>query len=177
MPQLRHSRTTFAASPSLDLSSLPAMPTLQTLVLRNLPPTVTGVDRLSSALPELKELTIGAEGLVKPDGDLLIPSVECLTIESPVLPQWIEFPQTLRWLSLHVPDASLDRLQALISACPEQLDSLGLRGHACIGCAVLGPRALSTADLSRCRRHPHHGGALQRFADQRPGLRYLPKSV
>jgi len=175
LPRLRHLRARLGDASRLDFSSLPVMPTLESLTVHFLPPSVENVARLTAALPRLKELALGSSRRPHSDGEVVIPSVERLTVDFPDLPTWISMPQSLRWLAVHAPNATDADLRRALSGCPEELDSLGLRGTP-VSDALF-------ADLERFQHLKYLDAvdtritkeALRRFAERRPGFKCWPK--
>lgn len=149
--------------------------TLEGLSLQRLPLSLLGVESLARAAPRLRDLVLGSRGRAESNTELIVPTVEHLTIEFPTVPLWIGMPQSLRWLSVHAPEATDADLRRILSACPEDLDSLGLRGTP-VSDALLG-------DLGRFARLKYVDAvdtkitreALQRVGDGRPGFKCLPR--
>lgn len=174
VPQLRHLRATLAPAPALDLTALPALRQLETLVLRNLPPALVGVARLAETIPRLRELTLAARQPVTTDSGMQLPAIERLTLELAELPSWLRIPASLGSLTVRMQAATDDALRGLLLACPEGLNSLGLRG------------TLATDVLfDDLQRFPSLGYldavdtritklALRRFAEQRTGFKCWP---
>ncbi len=175
LPRLRHLRAGLRGSGTVDLSNLAGVEALETLALRSLPSALLGVGRLARAAPRLRELTIGSQELTHSDTELVVPTVERLTIAFPTVPLWVGMPQSLRWLSVHAPEAADADVRRILSACPEDLDSVGLRGTPVSDAlfADLGRFArLRYVDAVNTSITPQ---ALHRFGDGRPGFDCWPR--
>lgn len=173
-PRLRHLRVHLAGVPELDLSGAALIPTLDSLALYALPPKLTSIATLVASAPNLRDLTLGAGSIVAANGTLAFAGLEKLTLRLPVSPAWLVLPKTLRGLELHAPSATDDDVTRTLSACPNTMVSLSLRGTPVsdvIFEALEDWPSLEYLDLvdTRITR-----AALEGFTARRPGLRHFP---
>lgn len=174
LPRLTHLRTELGASERLDLGTLPRLASLETFALKHLPGELTGVDRLATALPCLRELWLASDRTPHAETDLRMPKLTRLKLELPDVPHWVAMPQALRDLSLHAAAATDDDVCRVLAACPDRLERVDLRGSP-VSDRVLaalarfpGLRTLGAIDTRIDRE------ALWRFAAQRRDLRCWP---
>jgi hypothetical protein len=165
----------FGRIPELSLADLPVLAELETLAMSFLPPHLQSVTRLVDAAPRLKELTLGSTSRTHADGELAFRRLEHLTLEFPSIPPWITMPTSLRWLSLHAPEATDVDVRRTLASCPETLESLGLRGTPAsdeVLDELVRLRALSYIDAVDTRLTV---GALRRLAETRPRFKCWPR--
>ncbi|MFY0532195.1 hypothetical protein [Nannocystis pusilla] len=86
------------------------------------------MERLTQALPRLKELWLCSEHAPRADAVLRAPEVERLTLELADVPCWVEMPRALRSLRLRAPGATDDEVCRVLAACPDRLEWVDLRG-------------------------------------------------
>lgn len=175
LPRLRHLRAQLRGMPELDLAGLPSLPTLRTLSLLGLPGRVRSLARLSVAAPHLEDLTLGGAVELEVDGVVSFETLEHLTLAFPRIPRWTCAPKSLRSLSMETPGATDADVAAVLSACPDTLESVQLRAP-----HVTEALLAEMEWMPRLRRLDVVGTripveALERFAARRPGLSHFPR--
>ncbi len=171
-PSLRHLRMQVTSS-TLTFRHLPAAPVLECVSLDGNLSTLDAIDRCAVA-----ELRIANRSA--PRADARVPSARLrkLTLDLPVVPDWVDRLPALRELGLHVRDANDEAIaSALQRIAPDELETLSMRGTPltrAIFSSLQRFRALNYVDLVDSRVTVDE---LETFAASRPGLRHHPRRV
>jgi hypothetical protein len=91
------------------------------------------------------------------------------------VPSWVQMPPSLRWLSLHAPEATDDEVRRTLASCPKELESLGLRGTPVSDEALVELERLSAVNYIDAVDTRMSIAALTRVADGRPGFKCWPR--
>lgn len=174
-PRLRHFRARFGGVDELSLANLPVIESLETVSMTFLPSRLSHAATLVKAGPNLRELTLGSRVRTMSTESVAFDKLERLTLEFPRVPSWVRMPKSLRSLSLHAKETTDAEVTSALSACPDDLEDVGLRGT-----------PVSDAILDELARHPAFKyldavdtritmTALERLASRIPGFKCFPR--
>ena len=175
LPKLRIVRARFGEIDEVDLSPIPLLETLTTLSLTFLPPRLAHAARLSEALPNLRELTLGSTCRTESAERIDIRALDQLTLEMPALPSWVATPEKLRWLTLHVAETTDPEVRAVLSVCREAIENLGLRRTPVSDAILVDLEKMPALKYLDAVDTQITEDALEAFAATRPGFRCSPR--